>query len=195
MRFLRRVLRQKLCFHMVAVMSDPVQTLFSQASVLQLAPQQTLFHAGDAPDSLFMVRKGVIALLRNTTQGHTLVLQRAQAGQIVAEASVYSQKYHCDAVATEACELASLPKLDFLTALDLNPGLARVWASRLAREVQIARTRAEIRTLPRVKDRLDAWLLDGNMLPEKGAWQQVAAELGVSREALYRELSRRRSDK
>lgn len=195
MRLLRRVLQHKLRMHMIPVMSDPVQTLFSQASVLELAPDQMLFHAGDTPDSLFMVRKGVIALLRSTTQGHALVLQRAQAGQIVAEASVYSKKYHCDAVATEACELASLPKSDFLTAIDLDTSLARVWASRLAREVQIARTRAEIRTLPRVKDRLDAWLLEGNMLPDKGAWQQVAEELGVSREALYRELSRRRSSK
>lgn len=178
--------------HMIAIMSDALQALFSQASVLHLAPGQMLFHAGDTPQSLFLVRAGVIALRRNTSHGHTLVLQRAQAGQIVAEASVYSDCYHCDAVANEASQLASLPRSAFLAALDRDPGLARVWSSRLAREVQIARTRAEIRSLPRVADRLDAWLGEGNALPEKGAWHQVAAELGISREALYRELSRRR---
>jgi DNA-binding phage protein len=30
------------------------------------------------------------------------------------------------------------------------------------------------------------------VLPDKGRWQDVASELGVSREALYRELARRR---
>jgi len=47
--------------------------------------------------------------------------------------------------------------------------------------------------LPRVADRLDAWFGEGNALPERGRWQEVAAELGITREALYRELSRRRT--
>ena len=66
------------------------------------------------------------------------------------------------------------------------------WSALLARSVQAARLRAEIRSLPRVAERLDAWLGEGNALPERGRWQEVAAELGVTREALYRELSSRR---
>lgn len=58
--------------------------------------------------------------------------------------------------------------------------------------VQAARLRAEIRSLPKVADRLDAWLAAGNRLPERGQWQDAAAELGVTREAMHRELSRRR---
>jgi CRP-like cAMP-binding protein len=72
------------------------------------------------------------------------------------------------------------------------PDLADTWAKNLAQAVQAARLRAEIRSLPRVADRLGAWLAEGNRLPDKGRWQEVAAELGVTREALYRELSRRR---
>jgi hypothetical protein len=41
-------------------------------------------------------------------------------------------------------------------------------------------------------DRLEAWLCEGNALPSKGRRQDVATEIGVTREALYRELSRRR---
>jgi CRP-like cAMP-binding protein len=44
-----------------------------------------------------------------------------------------------------------------------------------------------------VAERFDAWLDEGHSLPEKGRWKDVAAELGVTREALYRELARRRS--
>jgi hypothetical protein len=57
-----------------------------------------------------------------------------------------------------------------------------------------ARVRAEIRSLPKVAERLEAWLREGHVLPDKGCWQDVAAELGVSREALYRELARRRNN-
>lgn len=49
-----------------------------------------------------------------------------------------------------------------------------------------------IRTLRIVAERLDAWFGEGHALPSKGEWQTLAFELGVSREALYRELARRR---
>ena len=79
-----------------------------------------------------------------------------------------------------------------MAALAADRDLAEAWCATLARGVQAARVKAEIRSLPRVADRLDAWLLEGNTLPQKGRWQDVAAELGVTREALYRELARRR---
>lgn len=71
--------------------------------------------------------------------------------------------------------------------------MAAHWSALLALSVLAARLRSEIRSLPKVADRLDAWLAEGNALPEKGRWQEVAAEPGVTREALYRELSRRRT--
>ena len=76
--------------------------------------------------------------------------------------------------------------------LDENPDLARAWASHLAKGVQTARMISEIRTLRTVSERLDAWLGEHGRLPERGRWQEVAGELEVSREALYREFARRR---
>lgn len=121
-------------------------------------------------------------------------LQNALPGAVIAEASAYSTRYHCDAVAAEESVVAGLPKARFLSALADEPALAESWSALLARSVQAARLRSEIRSLPRVADRLDAWLAEGNALPEKGRWQEMAAELGVTREALYRELSRRRTN-
>lgn len=68
------------------------------------------------------------------------------------------------------------------------------WARHLASVVPGPRIRAEIRSLPRVSDRLDAWFAKGHLLPGKVRRQEVAAELGVTREALYRELARRRRE-
>lgn len=113
---------------------------------------------------------------------------------MLAEASVYSETYHCDSIVTEAATLSALPKTAFVAALRDDSDLALAWSAMLARSVQAARVRAEIRSLPKVADRFDAWLDEGHALPEKGFWQDVAAELGVTREALYRELARRRSN-
>jgi hypothetical protein len=48
-------------------------------------------------------------------------------------------------------------------------------------------------SLRSVADRLDAWLGEGHGLPPPGRMQALVADPGVTREALYRELSRRRN--
>ena len=178
---------------MIMIMSEALETVFSQARPLALEKGQALFHAGETVSDMYLVRSGHMQLLRHTSRGICLVLQNATAGMILAEASAYSKAYHCDAVATQASSVSTVPRDAFRAALEGDPALAQVWAAHLAQGVQAARFRAELRTVPRVADRLEAWLAEGNILPEKGRWQDVAAELGITREALYRELSRRRS--
>jgi len=175
--------------HMNTIMPTSISPLFQDARDTGLAPGETLFAAGQDVASIFMVRSGRVHLQRHTSLGAHMVLQNAGPGAVVAEASAYSSWYHCDAVAAEESVVAGLPKERFLSALAGEPALAESWSALLARSVQAARLRSEIRSLPRVADRLDAWLGEGNALPERGRWQEVAAELGITREALYRELS------
>lgn len=178
---------------MIAIMSLVLETVFSQARPVQLEKSQALFHTGEDVRDMYLVRAGHVQLLRHTSRGICLVLQNATDGMVLAEASAYSKAYHCDAVATCTSSVAAVQKQEFRAALERDPALAQVWAMHLAQGVQAARFRAELRTLPRVADRLEAWLAEGNSLPEKGRWQDVAAELGITREALYRELARRRT--
>ena len=142
---------------------------------------------------VFLVRSGVTALVRPLPSGEQAVLQRASTGQVVAEASVYAQRYHCDCVALEPTTLAYMPRRAFLDVLRSDVTLAENWAASLANSVQNARMLAEIRSLKTIAERLDAWMAEYGPLPEKGQWQYVANELSVSREAFYRELARRRS--
>ena len=180
--------------HMIAIMRMAILRIFQDARDTGLAPGETLFAAGEDVANIYMVRSGRVHLQRHTTLGAHMVLQNAGPGAVVAEASAYSSRYHCDAVAPEESVVAGLPKERFLSALTDEPALAESWSALLARSVQATRLRSEIRSLPRVADRLDAWLGEGNALPERGRWQEVVAELGVTREALYRELSRRRTE-
>jgi CRP-like cAMP-binding protein len=173
-------------------MRPKILSLFLSSPSLALAADETVFLAGQNVETIFMVRSGRVQLQRHTVHGARLILQDAGSGMVLAEASAYSAQYHCDAVVTEPATLSTLPKAAFLGALRDNPDLALAWSAMLARAVQAARVRSEIRSLPKVAERLDAWLSEGHALPEKGRWQDVAAELGVTREALYRELARRR---
>ncbi|MEO1918655.1 MAG: hypothetical protein ABGW81_02895 [Paracoccaceae bacterium] len=53
--------------------------------------------------------------------------------------------------------------------------------SRIASEVQRARRRAEILSLRRVADRLDAWLVwNDDILPKRGHWHRITDEIYVS---------------
>jgi CRP-like cAMP-binding protein len=178
---------------MITIMHASVFDLFVNARHLDLAAGARIFLAGQIVEAVFMVVSGRVQLERHTPHGARLILQNAGPGAVLAEASAYSMHYHCDARVIEGASLAAMPKPAFLAALRNNPHLAVTWSAMLARSVQSARVRAEIRSLPKVAERLDAWLGEGHRMPERGHWQEVAAELGVTREALYRELSRRRT--
>jgi CRP-like cAMP-binding protein len=177
---------------MIMILQSPLHSLFAESRVMRLPTGAPIFLSGRQVETMFLVLSGRAQLQRHTPNGARLILQNAGPGAVLAEASAYSEHYHCDAVAVEPAMLAPLPKPAFLAALRDAPDLAAAWSAMLARSVQSARVRAEIRSLPRLADRLDAWFAEGAALPEKGRWHEVAAELSVNREALYRELARRR---
>lgn len=179
---------------MIEIMSDDHTRLFAhtQATERRLQPGEALFIAGDPVTQLALITVGRVHLLRRTVEGASVILQAAGPGDVLAEASVYTARYHCGAEAVQHSIVRLLAVSVFRKALRADPMLAEVWGAYLARSVQAARLRAEIRTLRKVSERIDAWLGEGRAVPEKGHWQDLAAELGISREALYRELARRR---
>jgi CRP-like cAMP-binding protein len=153
----------------------------------------TVFHRGDPVERLHVVKSGAVRLVRHQGNGHPVVLQRASPGDILAEASVFSTHYHCDAIALTESATAAFAVSEIRRLLDSDIGFCRAWAAAMSHQLQTARRRAELMALRTVSERLDFWLAwnEGGM-PEKGLWKGVAEEIGVSPEALYREMSRRR---
>jgi CRP-like cAMP-binding protein len=122
-----------------------------------------------------------------------LTLQRAGPGAILAEASLFTSKYHCDATAVEESVLRVVPLQQVMGALRDNAEFTSALMRHLAHEVQRARAQTEILSLKTVAERIAAWMtLNDGKLPAKGRWRQIASEIGVTSEALYRELARRR---
>ncbi len=151
-----------------------------------------LFRTGDPVLSLFVVVSGELRLVRALPHGAALTLQRASAGTPIAEASLFAERYHCDAVARQKAVVRSIPLARVKAALRDDAALASAFLRHLAHEVQRSRTQAEILSLKTVAERLNAWIALNGGMPSKGRWRDVAAEIDVSPEALYRELARRR---
>ncbi len=155
------------------------------------APGQAVFRLGAKPTRVLWVLDGEIRLVRHSRGGAQIVLQRAHSG-FLAEASLDSSHYHCDAIAATASRLVSFPMAPFRLALDRDPAFREFWMRRLAREVRLLRSRCERLALHRAADRIEHYIEaegeDGRLdLPRtRKAW---AAELGLSHESLYRALA------
>jgi CRP-like cAMP-binding protein len=181
---------------MIRIMfADPIARLVALADRDVCVPDgQRIFGVGEAVRFLFVVREGGVSMLRRAPGGATLVVQRVAAGGLVAEASVFAHHYHCEAVADGNTLLARITKAKVAELQLDEPLWLRQFAAHLAGEVQHARARAELLSLRKVSERLDAWFsLHPGVVPGRGQWSGWANELGVTPEALYRELSRRRA--
>jgi CRP-like cAMP-binding protein len=182
---------------MIAIMFEAIRGRFpGSVPARRLVAGAYLFHRDDEVRSLFLVERGAVELCRHVADGKPAILQRAGPGAVLAEASVYSRRYHCDAVAADDSAVLEIPRSRFLRAIDDDAAFARNWMEHLARQAQAARQRAETLTLKTVAQRLNAWLaFHGGSLPPKGARMALARDIGVSPEALYREIARRSSRK
>jgi len=152
-----------------------------------------LFHRGDKSHIIHQIMEGTAHLIRHHASGKAVILQRAGAGSILAEASLFSEHYHCDAIAVAATRVRSIKKSIIRSKLRESPEFAEALVTFLARQLQSTRLRCEILSAKTVEERLDLWSAsnDGNLVG-KGEWKAVATEIGTSAEALYRELAKRR---
>ncbi len=151
-----------------------------------------LFRIGDHVRSLFCVVTGEVQLVRHGVRGTKIVLQRSRGG-FLAEASLGSKAYHCDAEVNEAGMLLCFPPAAFRTALEDDAPFRNVWMGLLAREVRKLRAQCERLSLNGAAERIIHYIESEGInnavtlnQPRK-AW---ASELGLSHETLYRTLKR-----
>ncbi len=91
--------------------------------------------------------------------------------------------------------MLALPKADLLSALATDPAECLALALVLAGQVRDLRAKLELRNIRSATDRLLTWLrlhASGNppSVPMHRSWTQVADELGLTREVIYRALAK-----
>lgn len=121
---------------MISIMSD-WQHVFDEAPLRTLGQGDVLFRRDDRIKSMYFVRSGEVALERPLADGTSLTLHCATAGCALAEASLFAETYHCDAIVRSPAQLAALPRADFLSALQDQPQAALSMIETHAREIQI----------------------------------------------------------
>jgi CRP-like cAMP-binding protein len=160
----------------------------------RLKAGEPLFHLGDKSRGLYEVLAGRVRLTRLDRSGRETVLYVAGPGETVAEASLFSAVYHCDAIAGSDVVVRLYPKPALLAAFATDRKAAQAFSATLARQVMNLRTRLAQRDIRSARERLRHFLAlnvgdDGRTVTLRGTLKELAAELGLTHEALYRTLA------
>jgi CRP-like cAMP-binding protein len=159
----------------------------------RLKAGEPLFRLGDKTLGLCEVIAGRVRLARVDHSGREIVLHVAGSGETLAEASLFSPQYHCDAIANTDAIVRVYPKREVLAAFEKNSKAAQAFAETLAHQVMSLRTRVEQR-IRSARERVRHFLMvnvgsDRRTVVLRGTLKDLAAEIGLTHEALYRTLA------
>ena len=159
-----------------------------------LARNEVLFRQGDKVTAIYFVELGRLRLERRTFDGRPLILGTTPAGEFFVEGALFADSYRCDAVATEPSRVCVYPKPAVLHALRADPTSAMAFLAHVAHQVMELRQRLELMKVRSAKDRVMLYFElnagpDGHSVNLRGQLQDIASELGLTREALYRTLA------
>jgi len=167
--------------------------LVAAAPRRELGRGEFLFRAGDRARWVFAVEKGRVRLERPLADGFVLTLHTARRGESFAEAALFGERYHCDAVAETASRVVAVDGAEALAVLTAEPGTALELARRLAEQVRALRALLEIRNIRSAEERLVRYLQLQPLLgepPDERPLRAIAAEIGLREETLYRTVRR-----
>src|SRR5215813_3254766 len=159
-----------------------------------LARNEALFRQGDKVTAIYFVEARRLRLERRTFDGRLLILGITPSGRFFVEAALFSDIFHCDAVATEPSRVRVYPKAMVLNSLRTDPASAMSFLADVAHQVIELRQRLELMKVRSAKERLMLYLdanagPDGRTVKLRGQLQDIASDLGLTREALYRTLA------
>jgi CRP-like cAMP-binding protein len=159
-----------------------------------LSRNEMLFGQGDKVTAIYFLETGRLRLDRQTFDGRRLVLGTTSAGEFFVEAALFADIFHCDAVATEPSRVRVYPKEAVLNVLRTDPTAAMSFLAFMAHQVIEVRHRLELVKVRSAKERVLLYLdlnagPDGRTVKLRGPLQDIASELGLTREALYRTLA------
>jgi CRP-like cAMP-binding protein len=145
----------------------------------RVAAGQTLFHQDERVIGLYEFIEGRFRLARPNLDGSEIVLYVAAAEETIAEASLFSPKYHCDAIAVTDAVVRLYPKAAMFAEFERCPEVAKKYMATLAGEVMNLRSRLEQRNIRSARDRVRHYLAvnvgaDGRTVQLRGTVKELA---------------------
>jgi CRP/FNR family transcriptional regulator len=151
-----------------------------------------LFSPGDTARGFFVVLDGAIRVFRDSPKGKEITLSIAEAGSAFAEASVFSDVYHCYAEALKDSTISLIRKDDFLELIQNDHKFAVEWIQVLSLEVIYLHQRIEELSLKSPRARIVSYI---HLLSDIQNTQSItlpvhkksiATLLGMTHETFYR---------
>jgi len=167
---------------------------YEETKIRELTRDEQLFTEGQPTVAIYVVERGSVQLRRQTIDGRTVVVYTAKAGELLAEAALFAPRYHCSAVATVPSMVRRYPKAAVLSALRRDPKKMESILASFARQIHALRFQLEIRNTRSAEARLLQYLElradpASKRIKLNGPLQDIAIEVGLTREALYRAVA------
>src|SRR5439155_7380863 len=86
-----------------------------------LVRNELLFRQGDKVTAIYFIEEGRLRLERRTFDGRSLILGTTSGGEFFVEAALFSDTFHCNAVATEPSQVRVYPKAAVLKVICTDP--------------------------------------------------------------------------
>jgi len=165
----------------------------------RLRPSASLFHVGQAANAIFIVLSGAVRLEHVQSNGERVQYPPTGPGGVIGETSFFAGAFACDGLAQGATEVAYILRRDVLAHVRDKPEAGLALARLLSDQVVRLRERIELMQLRSAKARVFAWLRAqhlaacagdrGKALVLQRPWLDIAADLGLTHEAVYRALA------
>ena len=147
---------------------------------------EKLFLQGDEPFALCYLEMGQIQLVRHNENGEEVIIHRARAGETFAEASLFSNQYHCDAIALDEAVVIKLNKMAILKEMKHNASFAMALTARFASQIQSLRRLHEIQAITSAKQRVLTAISQGLLTTQI---KTFATQINLTHETTYRALA------
>jgi len=151
-----------------------------------------LFAPGDPTQGFFAIHNGAVRIYRVSSEGKEIILEIAGALNTFAEASLFSDVYHCYAEALKDSTLYLIQKDAFLEMLQKDIRFNATWVHILSLEIIHLRQRIEELSLKSPRARIASYLLllseiQNNLSIKLPAHRKsIATLLGMTHETFYR---------
>ncbi|MDP5220161.1 Crp/Fnr family transcriptional regulator [Ruegeria sp. 2205SS24-7] len=146
--------------------------------------RMVLFREGDPTKGLFLSLTAMIRMERIGPDGEPVTIHTVQEGQSFAEASVFADRYHCNAVALVEGEVIRIPKSVVLAGF-ADPEFSTAYNRIMSRQVQAYRQIVEVMSIRSAAERVYAAVVAGLL---DASVMNLSQRIALTHEATYRAL-------
>jgi CRP/FNR family transcriptional regulator, dissimilatory nitrate respiration regulator len=173
--------------------NERLERLFGHHPERKLARGEPLFRQGEPVTAVFLIERGRLRMVRHLASGDRMTIHTGRTGELFAEGALFSDVYHCDAVAAEPTRVRTCGKTEMLAAIGGSPSTMLALLEQVTHLLHHARATLELRNIRSADARVlqhlrlsastdDTVVFDRPLL-------EVAEDLGLTHEAYYRALA------